>query len=67
MTRAEKLYDRMKERLGNKGVSEVSVMIKGAKEMFGDEDIIDHSARQYSCVCIKAASVYCIDKHVGAM
>lgn len=67
MTRVERLYDRMKERLGNRGVSEVSVMIKGAKEMFGDEDVIDRSARQYSCVCVKAASVYCIDKHVGAM
>mmetsp|Transcript_31922 Transcript_31922/g.54991 ORF Transcript_31922/g.54991 Transcript_31922/m.54991 type:complete len:509 (+) Transcript_31922:1417-2943(+) len=63
LNRVDRLYTDMRERISQSKPAELNVMIKGPKEMFGDEDIIDRSTRKYSCFCLKNATVYYIDKH----
>lgn len=62
--RIERLYHRMKDRISVHKPAELAVMIKGPKEMFGEDEVVNRLGRSCSCICTKNATVYVIDRHV---
>jgi CRP-like cAMP-binding protein len=64
-TKIDRLYGEMKDRVRGRRHAELSLMIKGSMEMFGDEDVIDRSLRRCTCLCTKSAWVYLIKGSVS--